>query len=206
MPLRLHAITPYDAHIALPLPANGDAAATVVPFRELGAIVTEQAQFAVQEPQPADLDAHREIVDDVFRRSPLLPAPPGVVFRTRDVLTRWMELHYVALTDAIGFVEDRSAARLHITAVPGKETDAEAVAAASEVIRAIRRRAVASVPLGASPTSDEVLRSVAFLVDRVRWKEFVAEVSEQRKAHAALRLEISGPWAPYDFVRMQFGD
>jgi hypothetical protein len=50
-----------------------------------------------------------------------------------------------------------------------------------------------------------LMLSAAFLVERELWKEFVEAVEEQHKAHPTLRLELTGPWAPYDFVRMQFG-
>jgi hypothetical protein len=30
-------------------------------------------------------------------------------------------------------------------------------------------------------------------------------VAEQHEAHHGLKFEVTGPWAPYDFVQMQFG-
>ena len=48
----------------------------------------------------------------------MLPAPPGTVFRTRENLARWLELHYFTLTQAIGMVEGHGEARLKITRTP----------------------------------------------------------------------------------------
>ena len=138
----------------------------------------------------------------------LLPAPPGVLFRASDVLLRWMELHYVALSDALEFVEDRAAARVHIQRAEGKpderEAGADLAAAAAEAFRSLRRRAVAAVPLRLEKVTGLVL-SASFLVERDLWKEFVAAVEQQQEEHEMLRFELTGPWAPYDFVRMQFG-
>jgi hypothetical protein len=42
-------------------------------------------------------------------------------------------------------------------------------------------------------------------VEQELWKEFVAKVEEQGTRTPNLRLELTGPWPPYDFVQMQFG-
>ena len=180
----------------------------LIPFRDLGAIVSDQKQFAPIESGSSDLETHRAVVDALFRQGAVLPAPVGVVFRARDVLLRWMELHYVALSDALEFVEDRAVARVHVERAEGKpderEAGADLAAAAAEAFRALRRRAVAAMPLRLEQVTGLVL-SAAFLVERELWKEFAAAVAEQQDAHDHLRFELTGPWAPYDFVRMQFG-
>lgn len=210
MALRLHAVTLADAHYS---PPAGDGKKTnhivkLIPFRDLCAVVSQQAAFSLDEASPAAIERHRAIVDHVFRRTAILPAPMGAVFRTSDVLKRWMELHYVSLTGALEFVEDRAVARVHIVRADGKGEDLEAgsdlAAAATESFRALRRRAVASVPLRLEEVTGLVLSS-AFLVERDLWKEFEHGVVEQRDAHHLLRFTVTGPWAPYDFVRMQFG-
>jgi hypothetical protein len=64
-------------------------------------------------------------------------------------------------------------------------------------------RAVATLPLRLEQITGIVL-SAAFLVERDLWKEFLAGVEEQQDAHHLVRFDVTGPWAPYDFVRMQF--
>jgi len=212
MPLRLHAITLLDApHSSAATATDGDSPqddTVLVPFRDLCAVVSEQPAFALDEPTPSEVDHHRAVVDAAFHRSPVLPAPVGAVFRNTEVLKRWMELHYVSLTDALQFVEDREVARVHIVRADGKGADLEVgsdlAAAAAESFRALRRRAVAAVPLRLEEITGLVL-SAAFLVERDLWKEFIHAVGEQQDAHGVLRFNVTGPWAPYDFVRMQFG-
>lgn len=211
MALRLHAITLAESHQAAP--TDGDSAAgtdgtSLVPFRDLSAVVSEQKTFTLDEATPAAVDRHRAIVDAMFRRGTVLPAPVGAVFRGEDVLKRWMELHYVSLTGALEFVEDRAVARVHIVRSDGRREDLEAgsdlAAAAAEAFRALRRSAVAAVPLRLEEVTGLVL-SASFLVERDLWKEFIRAVEEQQDAHHLLHFDVSGPWAPYDFVRMQFG-
>ena len=212
MALRLHAITLAEVNLDDPaLNATAEMAVagltTVVPFRDLCAVVSEQKAFALDEASAEQVQQHQAIVDRIFRRAAVLPAPVGVVFRAPDILTRWMELHYVSLTGALEFVDDRAVARVHVVRADGKNDDMEAgsdlAAAAAESFRALRRRAVASVPLRLEQVTGLVL-SAAFLVERDSWKEFSVGVAELQDAHHLMRFEMTGPWAPYDFVRMQF--
>jgi hypothetical protein len=213
MALRLHAITLADApHAEVSGNTTTETAVTgptsLIAFRDLAAVVSEQKTFALDEATTPELvQNHQAIVDRIFRRAAVLPAPVGVVFRAPDVLTRWMELHYVSLTGALQFVDDRAVARVHIVRKDGKnedlETGSDLAAAAAESVRALRRRAVATLPLRLEQITGIVL-SAAFLVERDLWKEFLAGVEEQQDAHHLVRFDVTGPWAPYDFVRMQF--
>ena len=216
MALRLHAITLLDGAHALE-PADGRhtgmfaavrSEIEFIPFRDLCAVVSDQKTFALEEPATEEVTRHREIVDGIFRRAAVLPAPFGTVFRAPDVLTRWMELHYVALTGALEFVEDRAVARVHIVRAGGDEdnieTGSDLAAAAAESFRALRRRAVAVVPLRLEKVTGLML-SASFLVERDLWKDFLKAVDELQDAHHLLRFDVTGPWAPYDFVGMRFG-
>ena len=207
MALRLHAITLADA--AQNIPVGEDSAIALIPFRDLCAVVSPQRSFVLEETTAALLEEHRRIVDRIFHQSSVVPAPAGVVFRSPDVLKRWMELHYVSLSGALEFVEDRAVARVHIVRSDAKdgaerEAGADLAAAATEAFRALRRHAVAAVPLRLEHVTGLVL-SASFLVERDLWKDFLRAVEDQHDAHHLLRFDVTGPWAPYDFVRMQFG-
>jgi len=228
MALRLHAITLADTQLELPGWGGGAGApagaggklmetethagnglgVSLIPFRDLCAVVSDQGNFILDDARPAEVARHRSIVDAVFQQSPVVPAPVGVVFRGADVLRRWMELHYVSLSGALEFVEDRLTARVHIARADAKageeEAGADLAASATEAFRALRRNAVASIPLRLEKVTGLML-SASFLVERDLWKDFLRAVQEQHEAHHKLRFEVTGPWAPYDFVRMQFG-
>ncbi|HEX3867796.1 MAG TPA: GvpL/GvpF family gas vesicle protein [Gemmatimonadaceae bacterium] len=214
MPLRLHAITLADGSADEAL-GDGRPSRAIdlshIAFRELSAVVSDQPSFAPVNATTDVVAKHRAIVDAAFRRGAVLPAPVGVVFRSIEVLSRWIELHYVTLTGALEFVEDRSAARVHMVRADGKlddhVPDTDLAAQAAEAARAIRRRAVAGMPLRPDPRPDNsgLELGSAFLVETVAWNDFIAAVAEQQDAHHLLRFEVTGPWAPYDFVRMQFG-
>jgi hypothetical protein len=209
MAMRLHAITIADVSVQFPAGNGTETAAPLkfIPYRDLCAVVSEQRNFTLDVATPSAVDFHRSVVDAVFRAATVLPAPVGVVFRAPDILKRWMELHYVALTGAMEFVEDRVEARVHVVraeaAADDRETGSDLAAEAAESLRALRRHSVSTVPLRREEVTGLALSS-AFLIDQTAWRTFVVATEEQQAAHHMLQFTVSGPWAPYDFVNMQF--
>ena len=178
----------------------------LVAVRDLAAICGE-SEYTVLEASPERISQYTDVVATYARRGPVLPAPVGVVFRQRDAVQRWLELHYVALSDALSFVDNRVVGRVHIWR-PGPAEDREAgsdlAAVAAESLRVLRRSAVTTVPLRLEKVTGIVL-SAAFLVEQELWKEFSHEVEEQGRRSPNLRFELTGPWPPYDFIQMQLG-
>ena len=203
MALRLYGVTLLDGHHT----EQGVDGTELLGFRDLAAVVTS-GQFQQEAPAEDEIQHYQRVVDAVFNRRAVLPAPVGTVFRSRETLVRWMELHYVALSDALSFVEDRAVARVHIrrrsSDPEARDKGTDLAAAAAEAFRALRRRAAAAIPLKTEHLTGVVLSS-AFLVERELWKEFMSVVASEQDAHAQLSFEVTGPWPPYDFVRMQFG-
>jgi hypothetical protein len=203
MALRFYGIVMHDGQGAPKLPAG----VQVHTLRELGA-VAEEAEYSAREQSEADVARHFDVVESLFREDAVLPTPVGTIFRSPEVLLRWMDLHYVALSDALAFVEDRVAARVHVSRAPGgdsvRQADPDVAAIAAEVSRSLRRRAVASVPLRNDASTPAVLLA-AFLVEGELWAEFADAISDEQERHPLLRIGLTGPWPPYDFVRLQFG-
>lgn len=203
MSLRLYGVVMQDGQTLPTLPAG----LQLLPMRDLAA-VTEEGEFKPSDVDAPDIERHLAVTEALYRHDTILPAPLGTVFRSNEILIRWMELHYVALSDALAWVEDRYAARVHITRAVGREGDKEAgsdlAAIAAEVARSLRRHAVSTVPLRAEEVTGIVL-SAAYLVERDLWEEFADAVEGERERHPLVRMELTGPWPPYDFVRLQFG-
>ena len=196
----------------------------LITFRDLAAIVSE-TPYARPALADGDVAAHRSVVESVFAHRAILPAPAGVVFRARDALERWLELHFVTLTDALAYVEGRVGARVHVmrkaeritgsvavvgaggamaAAAPSEETSIDVAAIAAESFRVLRRHAAASISL--RPVSQDAGEAVAsFLLERDRWSAFAAAVEEEARRDFEVTFRLTGPWPPYDFVRMQFG-
>lgn len=192
-------------------PASPMRGVNVVSFRDLGALVCE-VPYAAPAPTAPHIAEYRRIVEGVFVRQTIVPAPFGAVFRGRDALTRWLELHYFTLLEAVTFVSDRAMARVSVSYADAPEnTTAMAIdvdlvdTSADESFRLLRRHAIASLVVsnygdGAGPAA-----RASFLIERERWDLFSDMVREEQRRLREMRVECTGPWPPYDFVRMQFG-
>ncbi|MGI9076975.1 MAG: GvpL/GvpF family gas vesicle protein [Gemmatimonadaceae bacterium] len=178
---------------------------SVIAVRELGAVV-RPAPYARVEMSDIELDDYQQVVESVFERHTIIPAPFGTVFRSRDQLTRWIELHYAALSDGMLLIDGRCEMRVHLkpTAVKGgDEKEINLATIATDTFRALRRSATAGVPLRNPDV--HMTHSIAFLVDRSHWQDFSALVLAQAKQTEGVEFERSGPWPPYDFVHMDLG-
>lgn len=202
MALNLYGVTYHDAHdVRSPIPE-----ARLVVVRDLAAICGD-APYGALEPTPERVTQYTGIVSAFARRGAVLPAPVGGVFKSVDAVERWLELHYIALSDALGFVDNRVVARVHVWrpgAADERDAGSDLAPAAAESLRGIRRAAVASVPLRIEKAPGIVL-SAAYLVEQGLWADFARAVEEQGTAAPAFRFELTGPWPPYDFVQMQLG-
>ena len=203
MALKVYGVVLVDGHSTPKLPDG----LKLIPMRELAA-VAEEGDFGQREVDEQAISRHTDVVSAMFGQEAILPTPVGTVFRSDDVLTRWMELHYVSLSDALAWVEGRHAARVHITRAQARNGDKEAgsdlAAIGAEVTRSLRRHAVSTVPLRSEEVTGIVL-TAAYLVERELWAEFADAVDEEREKHPLVKIELTGPWPPYDFVRLQFG-
>jgi hypothetical protein len=199
--LNLFGVTVNDAHVTTHVVSGIE----TIAVRDLAAICG-QTDYHAMEADEQTVRRYADVVADYGTRGPVLPAPVGIVFRGSDSVQRWLELHYGALTDALSFVENRVAGRVHVwrngAGVRDASLDVDALAA--ESLRALRRAAVATIPLRVEGKSGIVL-SAAFLVEQELWKDFLGEVEAQKTLVPSVRFELTGPWPPYDFVQMQLG-
>jgi Gas vesicle synthesis protein GvpL/GvpF. len=199
--------------VALLVRGNGGGApgipagVNVLRFRDIGALV-EQAPFSHAASVQCDLGYHRSVIDRVFRDAAVLPAPCGTLFRGTEHVRRWLEQNYIALNEGIHFVAGRCEARVHVSLRAAEESLSEddagtAELTAAECLRLLRGDAVAAVSLPLHVHS--TILSGAFLVEQARWAEFAEQVRAQALRCPELLFAKTGPWPPYDFVRMDFG-
>ena len=193
------------------------AGTALVPFRDIAAVVRECQTLHPSAKE--DFPDYRRVIETVFAHQTVLPAPVGLIFRPRDrnmsareSVAKWLEVHYVTLSEALAFLDGRVAARVHVmldemaAIAPGETaevvSDIDAIAAGS--FRVLRRHAVASVNVRAPRATAPLAATASFLLEREHWQVFADVVREEDKRAADLRFELTGPWPPYDFVKMQF--
>jgi hypothetical protein len=210
--LRFYGVALHDSHAGQSL-AEGT---SLVQFRSVAAIVAPESKFhrvTLDEDVMAD---YTRVLEEVQTNTAVLPAPPGTVFRSRDSLMRWLELHYFSLTQTMSSIEGHGQARLTVTKTKGvdpanatgaeaKETAKQLVATASQSMRVLRGQAAATVTLPVDEDETHVVAQASFLVELDHWNAFADLVTKEDQRQTALDFHLSGPWPPYDFVKMQFG-
>ncbi len=181
---------------------------TLVHYRALAAIV-EPAPYSASTLGDDDMGNYVRVLEESHSHAAVLPAPPGTVFQSQSTMMRWLELHYFTLTEALAVVEGHTAARVSITTQGSQEDDSRKSLAglAAESLRLLRGQAAATVSLPVADGDDEngVVARASFLIDTQRWQAFTDTVSAEAKRQPGLDFRVTGPWPPYDFVRMQFG-
>ncbi|MEO7647194.1 MAG: GvpL/GvpF family gas vesicle protein [Gemmatimonadaceae bacterium] len=199
--LQLFGIIAADPGARSPAPDT-----TLVPFRAIAALVAP-APYQRATLDEERVQAYAQTVEEAYRFAPILPAPPGTIFRSRSALGRWLELHYVTLSDALALVDGSTAARVTIRlreAAKNEETIREWHLVATEIMRTLRGNASALTILETPAADERTVGIASFLIERERWGAFEAGVAAERKRHPSLEFGMTGPWPPYDFVKMQF--
>lgn len=187
----------------------------LVRFRSLAAVVApaRYSRLALDEKEIAE---YTRVLEEVQTSTSVLPAPPGTIFRSRDNLMRWLELHYFTLTQTMGAIEGHAQARITIVKTVGvdpadatnaevKESNKQLIATASQSMRVLRGQSAATVVLPLPEGETNVVAQASFLVELEHWNSFADLVTKEDQRQTALDFHLSGPWPPYDFVKMQFG-
>ena len=202
--LRLYGVAAVESGHAMSL-AEGT---TLVHYRALAAIV-EPSPYTVSKLEDQEMSKYLAVLEEAQSHSAVLPAPPGTIFQSQPTLTRWLELHYFTLTEALSVIDGHAAARVSVTAQgkQGEDSRKSFAALAAESLRLLRSQAAATVTLPKADGDEEdgVLARASFLVDTQRWQAFQDTVSKEAQRQNSLDFRVTGPWPPYDFVRMQFG-
>ncbi|HKV50260.1 MAG TPA: GvpL/GvpF family gas vesicle protein [Gemmatimonadaceae bacterium] len=175
--------------------------------RDLAALV-KPVSDARRDLDPSDIDLHQRIIEGAFDRGGVLPAPCGTVFRNTEQVRGWMEQNYLALSEGLQFVAGRCEARVHLLRRPPKEGEAPQSpppAGITECFRALRRVSAAAMTLPPTVSPEPALFSAAFLLDREHWRDFETAVHGLGQRYTGLVMRQTGPWPPYDFVRLEFG-
>jgi hypothetical protein len=178
-------------------------------YRALAAIV-EPSSYSPVSLDDGEMTKYLRVLEEAHAHGAVLPAPLGTVFQSKNTLTRWLELHYFTLTEALSVIEGHAAARVSIRTQGNKE-DADQqksfAALAAESLRLLRGQAAATVTLPKAEGDEEegVVARASFLIDSQRWQAFQDIVSKEARRQGTLDFKLTGPWPPYDFVRMQFG-
>jgi len=143
--------------------------------------------------------AHQQVVESAMRRGTVLPMPYGIVFRGRRQLIRLLQDQYLVLDEGLSLLEGNWELRMHVSPASDRDADIELTDLAMQIYSELRRHARAAVPFAAEGNR---LLSAAFLVERATWIDFMDRAEDLGGAHPEISCDLTGPWPPYDFVRV----
>ncbi len=209
--IKLYGVAAHDSTLHASLAEGTE----LMQFRSLAAVIAPGRYHRVVLDEE-EMKEYARILEAVQAHNAVLPAPPGTVFRSRDNLMRWLELHYFTLTQTMGVIEGHGQARLTVTKTPGqdtanatsgeaKESAKQLMATAAQSMRVLRGQSAATVSMPIAEDETHVIAQASFLVDLENWSSFADLVAKEDERQTALDFHLTGPWPPYDFVRMQFG-
>lgn len=165
---------------------------------------------------------HDAVVRAVFRHEPVLPLRFGTVLDGTDAAVRLLSARHEEASTWLDRVRGRREWGLRVRAAAPEPVDLDQVSgatylalrrqrlsaaedarrAASAVHEALTRRAAEST---CRDRSGDLLLEAAYLVDACDEEDFHAEIHRLTGEHR-LPAEITGPWPPYSFTKMEFAD
>ncbi|HKP90179.1 MAG TPA: GvpL/GvpF family gas vesicle protein [Thermoleophilaceae bacterium] len=165
---------------------------------------------------PERLWRHAEVVESLMAERDLLPVRYGTRLEDEAAAARTLETRHGELVDALDRVRGAVELSVRVAGDPATDSFDSAAESGADYMRARARTAAArerarrdvheplsslareSVERPAYGTP-ELLRG-AYLVDRDAVGGFVRLVAHLERAHPALRMLCTGPWAPYSFA------
>lgn len=187
-------------HPGPPLPSHE--ALRVVASGGLGLVCAAAGELAVT---PEALWHHERVVEALMEGRDLLPVRYGTRLADDDEAARSLMARAAELERALDSVRGAVELSLRVHADPEQSTRRSG----ADYIRAKTRAGTVHRPLDLlarastqrPPRAEAELLRAAYLVDRDRVPDFVAEVSELQREQPDLKLLCTGPWPPYSFAR-----
>lgn len=177
---------------------DGDLAAAVTAADETTASDGGTPPASAPDPEDGPLGRHDRVVEALLACRAVVPAPPGFRARDVDAVRTFLDRSRLPLLEALEKVEDCHEARVRARRRAGGTDDDDSGGGPADLFGELRARCRTARRLG---TDGDALRA-AFLVPRASWDGFVEAAERAAQRRPGLEVDVSGPWAPYAFVRM----
>jgi len=193
----------------LPVSGLGEGNAYFVPFKDVSALVSRTA-FREYDPTEDNTLAHERVIQEIIRQDlTIAPMRFCTVLRTRNDLQKLLHSAYLPFKRNILKVRDRRefSVKVFLDVEKLQEEVGEGLvlekskSMAEELYERLKGKADAD-SLDEQVTR-EMIMNCSFLVHKGKAEEFYREISEFDKDYSdKLKIRISGPTAPYNFVKM----
>jgi hypothetical protein len=175
-----------------------------IPFRNVAAVVSE-SPMKDYELTENNMKKHEEVVRRVMEEHTVVPVEFGTVIQNERILKHLLKKAYDPVRECLRLVNNM--VELGIKAVingdivfadPEKRKEC-----AASILESLNNRAKQLVK--DDLFSDRLILNASFLVNKEEINTFSNEVTGLQEKYPMIKLLYSGPWAPYNFVRIRIG-
>ncbi|MBU4501097.1 MAG: GvpL/GvpF family gas vesicle protein [Nanoarchaeota archaeon] len=176
-------------------------------YQDLAAIASE-SPVKEYEPNEENTKKHNEVILEILKNHTVLPVAFGMVFKKRGILTSTMRRVYSVLRKSLRVIDNKI--ELGVKAIfPSDEKEIKNLLkdktidefkkeCEHEFVEALSKATVKSSK--GKLFSERLVINRSFLVDRDKINEFSEILGKLDDKYAALKINYTGPWPPYNFV------
>jgi hypothetical protein len=171
-----------------------------IPYGDIAAVVSN-APFKEYKPTKENAYTHMQVLTLVMREHTVLPMAFGMVFKNEEILRRVIEKARNDLRKALNEIEGKVEFGVKVVRPKGVEFDEDAFA--SE-IGELRKLAV-QAKLGKRYSKSLILNAY-YLITKDNIEAFLKKAEELQEKFKQLKIQVTGPWPPYNFVKIKIGE
>ncbi len=170
-----------------------------LPFKDVSIIVSNSPTISI-EPNEENLRSHSRALSRVLEDFTIIPSEFGTVIGSEKILMQLMVKCYRAVLATFKIVN--GTAELGIKIISGDKTkvDHGKIDALINDLKSVSNQ----VSFG-DRFSERIALNASFLVKKGDYDVFSDKIDEFNKACPDIKVLYSGPWAPYNFVRLKIG-
>ncbi|MBU3957930.1 MAG: GvpL/GvpF family gas vesicle protein [Nanoarchaeota archaeon] len=169
-------------------------------YKDVSVVVSDCSDL---NPQPSEENAkiHENVIKEIMINSnSVVPMAFGMIFANEKILKSIIKTTYKAVKEILNTVEGKLELGVRIITKGGME-NRDGI---SDEIFSILKEKSEETKKG-NLFSDRLVLNGCFLVKKDKIGEFSNTVEELESKYPDLKFHYSGPWAPYNFVKINIG-
>lgn len=199
-----YCIIPYNEEKTFGNLGMNNAKVYTIPYRNVAAVVSE-SPMKDYELTEDNMKRHEVVIRRVMEEHTVVPVEFGTVIQNERILKHLLKKAYDPVRECLRLVNNM--VELGIKAVingdivfadPEKRKEC-----ATSILESLNNRAKQLVK--DDLFSDRLILNASFLVNKEEINTFSNEVTGLQEKYPMIKLLYSGPWAPYNFVRIKIG-
>jgi hypothetical protein len=170
-----------------------------IPYKDVSIVVSDAPSLIIEFDEE-NLRSHSRALSRVMEDCTIIPSEFGTVIGSEKILLRLMDKCYRGVVATFKIVN--GTAELGIKIIPEDKTKVDH----SKIDALINDlKAVSNQVIFGDRFSERIALNASFLVKKGDYDVFSGKIDEFTKACPDLKVLYSGPWAPYNFVRLKIG-